>query len=133
MQLGDGRSRGIRLIDDPLRVRIQETAGWCEADTPRRSLQHLHAEPGLEVGDRTAHRRLRNSQRARRGREAIQIHDLREDGKLSRGPDQIQGGSNIQGSRLYCFTQEARRPSFSRGRIRRPLIRAQPKCPRGMS
>ena len=62
------------------RVWIDQPSRGGERDAPRGAHEHAHPESLLEIGDRAAHGRLRHTECARRGREAIQVHDFGQQG-----------------------------------------------------
>jgi hypothetical protein len=67
------------LVDDPGTALEIDPTGLGQADPPRRPIEQLHPEPGLELHDQSADRRGRHAQTARGRREAFARSDLGKD------------------------------------------------------
>ncbi len=104
VQFRDHRTRGVRLLEQALCIRVNKTPGRREPDAPRCSLKDARAERLFKIRHSAAHCGLGHAERAGCGRKAVEIHDLGQYGKLGGHPDEIHDGFNLPESVPYCFT-----------------------------
>jgi len=97
LQSRDRAARGVGFLTHAPGMRIEQTSRRGQREATRGALEHAHPECLLEIRDRATDCSLRHPERPGRGREAVEIHNLRQHGELGRCPDQVHGGLNTPG------------------------------------